>query len=207
MFCNQCGSRNTDIARYCSTCGSLIWKPNQGPDVGLPIIPPASQPAPHYPYAISYESWYDPEVAKICAQRPELIGVGGWLLWFCIVATVITPLFAIGAALSDPTRFDLFNLGFSALWIIAGIGLWRESQHALGLTKILLFIQLGLGILFFVFDVALRMHGYSEGIPADSFTRASEAGHAAGRLTGGSIIWLLYLKNSKRVKATFGRSI
>jgi low temperature requirement protein LtrA len=139
------------------------------------------------------------EVERIRTEHPELIGVGGWLLWFCIVTTVIAPIINVVTLLSDSSAYSVIDLALVAYMIITGVNLWRLTGRALRLTKVLLAIQFWLGIVLIIIQIA------SSNTESTSGTSSSDT--AGFRMLVTSTIWWFYFKRSKRVKATFGKTI
>ena len=45
------------------------------------------------------------EVERVRRDHPNLVGVRGWLLWFCIGATIITPAFTLYSVFADHPSF------------------------------------------------------------------------------------------------------
>src|SRR5262245_35677724 len=79
MFCARCGQQIPDASQTCPLCGreaSIQLQPRAMADLS-PLTPPA---VPSFPVA-----------------RQDLQGVRGWLLFFCIVTGVLTPLANIGS--------------------------------------------------------------------------------------------------------------
>jgi hypothetical protein len=65
------------------------------------------------------------------ARRPELKGIGGWLLFFCVSLTVLSPLMTL-ARLSN-SRFavgSLSDLALVAISVLTGVMLWSVNQRA-----------------------------------------------------------------------------
>jgi hypothetical protein len=115
-------------------------------------------------------------------------GIGGWLLFYILAVTVFDPLaYLYYTSVSVDAAYylgyhalDILNLLFG-IW--AAILMWREDPTGLRLTKRFLWIALILAGL-----KLISPHPPS----------LSSAG-----LTY-PIIWLIYLKESKRVQNTFG---
>ena len=91
MLCAVCGSENPDMGGYCFSCGKPLGGASLvigGSAAAVPAVHPQelndSNGAPD-------QRQNDPEVERIRTQYPGLVGVGGWLGWFCIVITVISP--------------------------------------------------------------------------------------------------------------------
>jgi hypothetical protein len=141
-------------------------------------------------------------------------GVGGWLLFFCIVLTIIGPLVGIfnlasGFATCYPLleRFPalillllvdtILSLALIAFGIVTGIMLWRVLPNARKIAKIYLWSSLGYAVIATIlpFVVGLPQETYKAMLP-----------EVIGTLFKGMIffgIWFSYLCTSKRVKATY----
>jgi|SRR5579884_240387 hypothetical protein len=126
---------------------------------------------------------------------PTLRGIGGWLLLFCIGMTIISPLISLGHIGNNPPKNGLVIVAILALCsfqVYTGISVWRIHPQALKLVKAFFIVWLGLNSLWLLVSIA-------RGQPKD-------VGQA---ITGLAVlsIWLLYFKNSKRVRATFGSNL
>ena len=201
MFCAACGSQNPDAGAFCFNCGKALAgflnesKTNLVVPVGAAANeqmapPPAVTPRPKQPA---------PEVERIRHEHPGQIGVGGWLLWFCIMTTIVTPMIDIGSTLSNPSAISVMGLGLTAFVVSTGVNLWKMRPRALRLTKILLAIQFWLGLLLFIAEIAATANESSAG--------DSRPDSGPFRMLVSSIIWWFYFKKSKRIKATFGRNM
>jgi formylglycine-generating enzyme required for sulfatase activity len=144
------------------------------------------------------QSRTESEAERIRREHPNLVGIGGWLLWFCIVITIISPAVVVIGAIAKPSLSSLLDLGLAVYGIFAGVKLWKIDPKALTYTKVFLWIQFGLGVLFSLTQIMVAVTEPAHPGSPDT---------AGGRMFVGSIIWLLYFAKSKRVKATFGHSI
>jgi hypothetical protein len=200
VFCTDCGSQNPNAGVFCFNCGkALAGSPAEA--IAMPasiVVPVIGQASPTSSPVAPIQSTAS-EVERIRTEHPELIGVGGWLLWFCIVSTVIAPLINVVSTLSDPSAYSVIDLALVAYMIITGVNLWRQTGRALRFTKILLAIQFWLGLVLFVLQIASSN--------TESTPRTSSSDAAGFRMLITSIIWWFYFKKSKRVKATFGKTI
>jgi len=199
MLCAVCGSENPDMGGYCFSCGKPLGEASLvigGSAAAVAAAPPQelndSNGAPD-------QRQGDPEVERIRTQYPGLVGVGGWLGWFCIVITVISPAIVLVGTFSEPSVYSVIDVGLAAFSIFTGVSIWRVSSRALKLTKILLIIQLCLGALLVVAQIL-------ESSSATS-SHSSSSDPTGARMLAGSVIWFSYFKKSKRVKATFGRNL
>lgn len=115
-------------------------------------------------------------------------GVGGWLLILCIWTTVLLPLFSF-AKLHEVDGFQLyFGFGLIVYSIVSGIYLWRGLRVGVILVKTLLIIILSLN---FIGMVIVIDNGFQDQAFAVLLNSAVPA------------IWLVYLFNSRRVRATY----
>lgn len=134
-------------------------------------------------------------------------GVKGWLLFLCIILTIINPLLTIFMYFAKYKGFNaLYYFGIAdTFWIIlitlfgmyAGINLWTVRSNAVKVTKIYLLALAG---------YALFITGYTFFILMPQNPSAYDIGTAIGgmiRLIAFSVIWYQYMLKSKRVKATY----
>jgi hypothetical protein len=149
------------------------------------IIPPQNAPVTSSPILEQYK------------------GVRGWLLFFCINLTVLSPL-SIIAPLGKATTSDMwhdFRPGFVIAEVLSfilagssiyvGVCLWRVRPGAVKRTSIFLWCMLLLNAV-----IALL-----------AFTGGSLSGNDGVVYIASVIppaVWLAYLSSSKRVKATYG---
>jgi hypothetical protein len=148
--------------------------------------------------------------------EPQYKGVGGWLLLFCVVLTVINPLYSIGnLVLSYNKASHLFNrfpgllglviidtaliLGLTSFSIYAGVRLWRVKSGAVQTTKRLLWCVLA-------YNGTAAVMPFLTGHPAknNSAMILLVIKHTFRGFMFFAV-WYSYLKYSKRVKATFGQ--
>ena len=208
------------IARGAVTPVSLAWKegmPDWAPlntiiscdevfnAIAPPLPPPVAHPAPQ------------PGVAAPAVAATDPKGVGGWLVFFCVIRTILSPLFflvTISTRLeqSQPV-FDQFpnlktavmweNIGSAALLIygfIVGYMIWSGNPNGREIAKKYLLIHLFgfIGIEF----IAVVIIGV---IPAQLVP--SVVGVALGAIFRESVfflVWWFYFKKSKRVRNTYG---
>ena len=199
MLCSVCGSENPDMGGFCFSCGRPLGGASLvigGSAAAVAAAPPQelndSNVAPDQPQG-------DPEVERIRTQYPELVGVGGWLGWFCVVITVISPAIVLVGTFSEPSVYSAIDVGLAAFSIFTGVSIWKVSSRALKLTKILLITQFCLGAL-------LVLAQMLESSSATS-SHSSSSDPTGVRMLVGCVIWFSYFKKSKRVKATFGRNL
>ena len=182
MFCPACGKDVGIARRFCRFCGSSL-NPSPATPAGSPTYVTAAR-----------------------AARPELEGVWGWLLFFCLILTVLAPIATIEDGSSGWLLIDVL-VGLKVFFgVFVAINLWSRSEYALKLLRIYFFINIGSGILRFVMGV----------VAAVSYAYAGETRTAEGALLrliayliGLAILvaWLGYFHSSKRVKATYGSNL
>jgi hypothetical protein len=150
------------------------------------------------------------------ATVPRYTGVGGWLLFFCVCLTIVSPivtvgLFSAGFSQASPHfhRFPglrtlcvmdgLLSAGVVIVGFYAGIALWTMKQNAVQIAKAYLVVYL---IGSAVSNLILPLMA---GLPSQVTAALLGQGVVGmfGSLAGFSL-WNWYLSNSKRVKATFG---
>ena len=125
---------------------------------------------------------------------PSTPKVRGWLLLLAVSLTLFTPLTllftSIGMANIEPI-LAVSTFVFSALMFIAGVRLWFRRPGADRLAKHM-----------------IVFHGILNAL--NTFVAGSEGHLTDEQVTGQlltlamwSVVWVLYLENSKRVRATF----
>ena len=128
--------------------------------------------------------------------RPDLKGVGGWLLFFCVSRTVLSPLFMlIRVANSGGDLGNVIDLAFTGFGVLVGIMVWTVNKSSFLLLWVYFGVSAALQILAIVATLQVaEEQGLQQRIQlfwALSFT----------------IIWFVYFKKSDRVQATFGRNL
>ncbi len=151
----------------------------------------------------------------VTATGPK--GVGGWLLFFCVGLTILSPLFSLGQISMNweqaQPAFDQFptlktavmweNAGSIALVVygfIVGCIIWSGNPNGRRIAKKFLLIRFFgfIGIEF----VAVVIMG---DMPSQVVTSVIGAGIGAVFREGlWFLIWWLYFKKSKRVRNTYG---
>ena len=137
--------------------------------------------------------------------QPRYKGVGGWLLFLCLILAVFNPLllvlgifnpkglrtqFVDVLAAIDATGFVLLNIGS----LYAGVRLWRIQPGAVQVTKRYLLCGMGFVVLHMVVTF---MFGTSSALyKTQDYTDVAKT-------IGFNVIWYLYLSRSRRVKNTY----
>ena len=170
MFCNKCGATLDGAGGSCARCGTAV--------VGIPAAKSAGPSV--LPRVISNESR----------------GVGGWLMFFCVVFGVIRPLAVtawIMPRLSPTSPLTYFILAEIAFGMIVAVLLWREQREALTFLRAF-FMASALFNLFRLVQYVLAKHGDGGTV----------------RFVWGIIVlvlWYSYFHKSVRIRNTYGRNI
>jgi uncharacterized membrane protein YvlD (DUF360 family) len=125
-------------------------------------------------------------------------GVRGWLLWYCVISAIITPIFCLVLIPASDLRdtATLIRFGLYAFSVVAGINLWMVAAKAIPILRAY-FISFGLFQIYSItFEIAAvdypgRMHDVLQDI----------------RGFGIAVVWALYFHNSDRVKNTYGENL
>lgn len=181
MFCARCGQQIPEASEICPLCGR---------EANVQLPPPSSsigavagiEPGPVYSGYI-----------------PGLKGVGGWLLFFCIITTIITPLgnllgLARLAAIHNPWAF--YYLAIVVFSMVVGVSVWRVSHDAIPLLRAY-FATFVIWEALRISTVVIVMHNSSFDMPMTYRIRTLIW----------AIVWAAYFHRSQRVRATFGRNL
>ena len=206
-FCDSCGREVMSSIRYCPTCGCRNFSqlaPNgqsaTSPGVTqtvAPVINPKGSQSPTHSSPTN-------------GANIILPGIHGWLKFFCISLTILTPLLNIGFMLKEWQDLSDFPPLKNAvmLWItcysavtffsvFAGTKLWTQRPNAVKIAKYYLITQLLAALLLpWIVFTTIAM--------PDLFLATLNDAIKTG--IGGVIyfvIWYSFLCKSKRVKATF----
>jgi hypothetical protein len=87
--------------------------------------------------------------AKDSTTKGNLTGIGGWLLFFCLVLTVFSPLLtvAIGISHNYETSGWVLALGRATYGIYAGVLLWEKRKCARTHIKVYFGLQVMLSLI------------------------------------------------------------
>lgn len=150
--------------------------------------------------------------ADVNVQGPK--GVGGWLLFLCVVLTIISPLFAVVGTLSGLEDTEhLFGMypGFAAMMrieavlalvmaalsIYAGLLLWGVKPGAVQKAKRILLVFIGLSAI-------TAVTSFMSDLPSGFNDEVVISGIMTLVRTGVFVaIWHSYLSKSRRVAATY----
>jgi len=136
-------------------------------------------------------------------ERGQLYGIGGWLLFFCVSLTIISPAAIVyftaksvivsGRALAGNEMFQLVNTALVVYGVIVGITLWRTRRGAVRQIKVFLLVNAAVACIEAILGTALGLQ-----------PPVGVVGYIAEILYLG--LWLLYFSNSRRVANTFPKT-
>jgi hypothetical protein len=146
---------------------------------------------------------------------PDLKGVGGWLLLLCLSLAVFDPsavivsLFVVTDAAKPyfpghPEFFRLMlvsgvlRLAIAVFSLYAGVSLWRCLPNALTIARRYLLTVFAYSIVAPFLPIILRAGQYS------SLEMLATTGLSSLLTIAYAAMWYIYLKRSRRVKATYG---
>lgn len=199
-YCSSCGMEVLVTMRICPRCGNRSFDSTQ------PAIQPSSTPPTAATSPLPNSNIYQAPAGNIGIAP----GVKGWLLFFCISLTILTPLsalvgiiiewnvtkhyFGVIPNLENAVMLKIFaTIVLSIFSIYSGIQLWTVKVNAVSKAKKFLFVSLAFGLI--VPSVFIAMVSLPNLI-SDAI-----------KIAFGSIVhfavWFLYLQRSKRIKATF----
>ncbi|MBZ5668701.1 MAG: DUF2569 domain-containing protein [Acidobacteriia bacterium] len=150
-------------------------------------------------------------------RKTELQGVGGWLLLFCVLVTIIGPAVAVFSYSAEFARIleswdgfgtvatfhlvvDVAGLGLTAFAVYAGMALWTIRPNAVRTAKSFLIVGFAFRA---ITELACLSLGTSDLFWVPAPTVESTVGDEV-RNAISFVIWFTYFKESKRVKATYG---
>lgn len=209
------------IAKGTVTSVTLAWKEGMSDwaplnsIISFPQTKPMTAPPPP-PAAITPQ----PSVASapIAATGPK--GVGGWIVFFCVGLTILSPLSSLGQISmnwekAQPAFAQFPNLKTAVMWenagsialliygFIVGCIIWSGNPYGREIAKEFLLIRLfgSIGIIGIEIITVVIMGDMSSQVVA------SDIGAAVGAIFANLfwfLIWWFYFKKSKRVRNTYG---
>ncbi|HET9365428.1 MAG TPA: DUF2569 family protein [Candidatus Angelobacter sp.] len=195
MFCARCGQQIPDASEICPLCGrEATLKLDPPPAMPAPAMSAATPAATVAPGQIQWPA--EPAVIGPPMRRPDLKGVGGWLLFFCISLTLFAPVLMLVRVWSGGFELEgMIDLALTAFGVLVGIMVWNVHPRAF----VLLWVYFGLMALLLVLGIAGSFVASEEQNPNEIMQLF--------RALISIIIWFLYFKKSDRVQATFGRNL
>jgi hypothetical protein len=179
MFCPHCGTQIRDAARFCRSCGGNL---SLTAGVGT--------------YAVAGD------LPAMTAQDAEIRGVWGWLLFFCIIMTVLGPIGFV-SNISSELFFLSVLLGLKTIFgVVVGINLWSVSKSALGLLRVYFAVAV-------VFGLMLLAANFLDAFARPEQSLLEAIGKPLFRVLNLAILaaWYSYFHSSRRVKATYGSNL
>jgi hypothetical protein len=192
MFCGRCGQQIPE-AEICPLCGQeteirLEPRSPMASAAPSPILMPGQAPAP----------------AHSVVSGPS--GIGGWLLCFCIVITILSPLSTMPRILlllrfrrmPDPTSsLDMLRVFYG---LVVGVFLWTKRPIALFLLRVYFIAFAVILALSILAMIAASMQAHSSIFLSVRFP-------TIGTLLGYMMLWFAYFKKSVRVRNTYGANL
>lgn len=201
MNCGKCGFANPNSRAFCKSCGSSLWPTLKAKAPADAIAVAVHAPSlPQTDVASVHRAPISPLVPSV--DFSGFYGVRGWLLFFCISATVIGPIvFVADAAKSRSFPTIAIDLGLAALSICTGVALWRRWTNSFRWLKAYFLVSLALAALSLVASIILKRGYLERDMSINPLLEASM------QIVASVIIWWAYFKKSKRVRATYGKNL
>ena len=189
MFCFKCGAEVAKDANFCQACGAAVFQPE---------APAAQATAPQ----------------KSAAKLVEP-GVKGWLKFLCISLTILSPLWVLAAigrewnetrpyfaqwpSLETAVVYETWaSLALVSFGVFAGYRLWSVHPKAVATAKLYFWVQVPVLVAISAMVIAVAdLHS------AGTNAMVDQSAKDVLRSVVNSVVWLLFLYRSKRVKATY----
>jgi hypothetical protein len=169
MYCTYCGRETSGLINYCSSCGYNL---NSQRDLRYATFPQA--------------------YTEVRSQESRK-GIGGWLMFFCVLITVVAPLLLFIDWHADRLSFVRTMFG-----LVTGIMVWSIRPTALNWLR---------G--YFVIGIVTRVAALILISTKANVNDGHWFEHFANQCMGLFILtaWIAYFNFSARVKATFGSNL
>ena len=148
-----------------------------------------------------------PTLDSTAAPVPAMQNIGGLLLFYCVCAVIIIPIWTLATLAQGPIWASLFLSPLGVLRHIgSGLLLWRRNPNGIRWVRWGLLYQFS--CLLFLLLLHLLSLGTSSPAWTLSFvgTESSEVADVVKSLIP-ALIWWKYFRESKRVRATFGHNM
>ncbi len=191
MYCVNCGAAITPGTHFCVSCGKPV--PGAPAQSAPQSVGGGAAAGPAYSLGPTATAM---PAAPLSPELEKLRGVGGWLLVFCIVVTIIHPLINLAEAVATPQPGVIFlDLLLSAAAVTTGVSVWSKQSWAFTMVKAYFITMIVVAVLIFI-GAATETNSQ---VQIDSFVTGIRVLVWVG-------IWWSYFRRSKRVLATFGRN-
>jgi hypothetical protein len=126
MHCWKCGILNPGNATYCNQCGVNLYE--VAPAVQHPAQEQATELKASEPTVSAGGILSDFLIISPSDKR----GVGGWLLFFCIMMTIVMPLYVILDICFQPSIGEMISFGGRGILMFGtGLMLWMRKKEGL----------------------------------------------------------------------------
>jgi len=132
MFCSNCGTHIDCNAARCPNCEEGIISPRSA---GHPEEASREPVVEGLPNAYSYRQPID-RVAWLRSQRPDLVGVSGWLFLFCLGQAIVQPLILAGTYSQSRSSGSLEVIVLAVASCFTGVWVWLRKPEALTMVKV-----------------------------------------------------------------------
>lgn len=198
MNCGRCGAQAGTESLFCASCGHDL----HGINPPVEDLNQVSSGAREREIAAEAARSFSQDDRSI-AGRAKPPSVRGWLLFFCIALTVLSPLMNLSEASNSSQLFPkVFAIVFAIFEVFVGVSVWRVSPKAFRNLRLYFGVLLCSGLLSLIAGLYFNLRSTP--------TRANVGHHlllaGVGTLLG-CATWWLYFNRSKRVRETFGRNI
>ena len=149
--------------------------------------------------AVVAKKEFIPEVDELTGN--PLCGVRGWLLFFCVLTSIVHPLQVVAAIANGkqkPMEILIATI-LAGTSCLVGILLWIRSERALEMTKYYLYGLIVFGCLIFLLTLMMDVHKASTIASAEKIADSL-------MILPFPLIWTVYFKKSERVRLTYGRN-
>jgi hypothetical protein len=184
VFCARCGEQIPDASETCPLCGRETTLRIDAAPLSHPVQTQSA--TPNFYYAGS-----------------GVQGVGGWLLFFCLILTLASPVIVfaqIAAQPHGPNSYNLIDVARVLYGVVVGIILWMQRRIAIQLVGVYFIVVLATIVLVLLIFLA-------------AWTRTKSPfllGRGIGSILPSvihNVLWFLYFRKSERVRNTYGANL
>lgn len=125
MYCWKCGTTNPEEATFCNHCGINLHEVTSVAQTS----PQEQAPAPKREPVVSSK---DIPTNTRANSPSDKRGIGGWLLFFCIMMTIVIPLYVILDISLQPSIGEIISFGGRGILMFGtGLMLWMKKKEGL----------------------------------------------------------------------------